>query len=138
MKSIREADLIQAIVEAEKNTSGEIRIHLSKRFFESNLIANAQKKFEELKMHLTDEKNGVLLYFNIRKRKFVLWGDEGIHQKVQQDFWNKLASEITHAIHTKDLTDGIIHAVSKIGAALSEHFPHKTDDKNELPNDISK
>ena len=137
MKKIRETELITAIEQAELETSGEIRVHLSRRFFETDLLKSAKQKFDDLGMHDTREKNAVLLYFNLRKRKFALWAGEGLHQKVKQDFWNELVHEIKRAIHEKDITHGMIHAISKIGAALGKHFPHKDGDLNQLSNEIT-
>lgn len=138
-QSIREAEVIRAIQNAEAGTSGEIRVHISNAWLEKDLIKSAQKQFVALKMDQTQERNGVLLYFNLPKHKFAIYGDEGIHSKVTQNFWNDLAKEITDVIHHDDLTTALVMAVSKIGAALKLNFPAQNgSNPNELKDEISK
>jgi uncharacterized membrane protein len=129
--------LIQAIQAAEKETSGEIRVHLSTAGDEENILDAAKASFGALGMHQTKDRNGILLYFNTKLKKFAVFGDEGIHQKVGQGFWEGLSAEIRRAILEKDLTAAIVHAIQQTGQALKEHFPLQAGDRNELSNDIT-
>ncbi len=126
-----------AIARAENATDGEIRVHLSYHKVEPDLIAAAKAKFGHLKMHETKLRNGVLLYVNPRLKQFALFGDEGIHEKVKQEYWDQLAERVTRSIKEKDLVHGIIHAIDNIGEVLKMHFPSTGKNANELRNDVS-
>ena len=130
-------EIAAAIARAEKGSSGEIRVHLSHGKKEVDLILLATAKFKKLKMDKTKLRNGVLLYLNSSLKKFAVFGDEGIHARVQQEFWDTLAKDITQAIREKDPLAGIVLAVETIGTALKTHFPFEADDLNELANDVS-
>ena len=129
--------IVKAIEAAEHLTSGEIRVHLSYSKSEENPLLQAQTQFEKLKMHLTKNRNGVLLYINPNARKFALFGDDGIHAKVGQQYWNTLKDKLKTKIQEKDLTSGIVHAVEELGIQLKVHFPHSDSDQNRLNNEVS-
>lgn len=136
--SSKEKKLItDAIQAAENQTSGEIRVHLSYSKCDEQPLQSAKEKFEKLKMHLTEQRNGMLLYINPRAKKFALFGDTGIHEKVGQDFWNQLKQKLSQNIKQKDLVYGITLAVTEMGQQLKTHYPSTLNDQNELSNDIS-
>ena len=126
-----------AIHEAELKTSGEIRVHVSYSKSEKTLLALTEKKFYELKMHETSHRNAMLLYLNPRIKKFAIFGDQGIHEKVGQNFWDDLRTSVSKAIQEKNLCHGIIHAVEKMGIALKNHYPHLQDTHSELSDEVS-
>jgi len=131
--------IVEAIEKAEHQTNGEIRVHLSyaNAKNEPDIMAEAKNRFVKMEMHSTSDHNGMLLYVNPKIHQFALFGDEGIHQKVGQQFWDSLTQQIRETIREKDLTQGIIHAVEKMGASLKQYYPHTDDHKNELSNEIS-
>ena len=129
--------IVKSIIEAEHLTSGEIRVHLSYSKSDESPLLQAQNQFEKLKMHLTKNRNGVLLYVNPRVRKFALYGDIGIHEKVGQAYWNALKDALQSKIREKDLTSGITHAVEELGKQLKTYFPHTDHDQNQLSNDVT-
>src|SRR5687767_156155 len=88
-----QALLVKAIAEAELNTSGEIRLHLENYCFGNELRA-AQKVFARLRMHETAERNGVLIYIAVKSHKLAVFGDEGIHQKLGKEFWDKIVNQL--------------------------------------------
>jgi uncharacterized membrane protein len=129
--------IAMAIAIAEQGSSGEIRVHLSYAKNELDILKSTEAKFKELKMDQTKLRNGVLLYINPRIKKFAIFGDEGVHACVQQNFWDELAKNVSAKIQEKNVVHGIEHAVEVIGNALKEHFPHETDGKNQLDNDVT-
>jgi uncharacterized membrane protein len=129
------AQIMEAIAKAESVTSGEIRVHASYSQSESDFLGAAKTQFDRLKMSETKERNAILLYVNPILKKFALYGDQGIHEKVGQAFWESLAKEITHAIRERNRTHGMVHAILKMGDALTAHFPEQVGKKNELSND---
>lgn len=131
-----EERLMKAIKLAELKTSGEIRVHIeSKHALEP--IKRAQDVFKALNMHQTKEHNGILFYLAMHSKQFAVWGDEGIHQKVSQAFWDEI-SEVCISNFKKDLfIDGLEAAITLCGDKLKLHFPLQTDDRNELSDEIS-
>lgn len=137
LSSDEKKKIASAIATAETITAGEIRVHISYSAKEENIFDSAKGFFEKLKMHQTDERNGILLYFNLQLRKFALFGDQGIHEKVGQPFWDTLSEQVKSAIQAKTVTDGILVAVQSAAKALSEHFPHRDGQVNELSDEVT-
>jgi uncharacterized membrane protein len=135
--SIEEKLLIEsAIAEAELNTSGEIRVHLDKKC-NKDVLDCATDAFTLLKMHKTKERNGVMFYLAINQRKFAILGDVGINNKVPADFWDNVRDLVLSHFKQNNFALGLKEGILLAGQKLKEHFPYKTDDKNELSNSIS-
>ena len=131
-----EARLIKAIQAAELQTSGEIRVHIEK-FYKTDALEECKKKFTELNMHETKDRNGILFYLAINSKSFAVWGDEGIHQKVDDAFWKSITDCAISYFKQNQLLTGIEKAVELCGEKLKLHFPLEANDKNELSNEIS-
>lgn len=131
-----EARIIQAIQDAERNTSGEIRVHLEKTLEESVLI-EAQRVFTKLGMQDTAARNAVLIFIAPEHRKFAIIGDEGINQLVGEDFWKEERDLIQQHFRQGAYADGVCKAIEQVGEKLKAHFPYQSDDKNELSDEIS-
>ncbi|RSC95725.1 TPM domain-containing protein [Tenacibaculum singaporense] len=132
-----EEEIVQAIREAERNTSGEIRVHIE-RTTESSHYDRALEVFQILKMFNTQQRNGVLLYIAVDDHKFVIYGDEGINKVVPENFWETTKEAIQNQFKQGNFKQGIIDGVLKAGKELQTHFPWTTDDEDELSNEISK
>lgn len=136
ISSSDEARLIKAIQFAELQTSGEIRVHIEKKS-KGDPLEECKKKFAELKMDQTIDRNGILFYLAINSKSFAVWGDEGIHQKVSNDFWDSIKDCAIGHFKQNDLMTGIEKSVTLCGEKLKEYFPLQADDTNELSNEIS-
>lgn len=129
--------IVAAIREAERLTSGEIRVYVESRCRFVNPVDRAMELFFGLKMEKTEERNGVILYIAIKDHQLAIYGDEGIHNKVGAAFWNEEIKHILSEFNAAHYVDGIIQIVKEVGEALHEHFPYAaTTDKNELPDEI--
>lgn len=128
--------LVQAIQAAERDTSGEIRVHLQRRL-KGDVFAAARQRFEELGMTATAERNGVLFYVVTDDRQFAVLGDSGIDAKVPAGFWTAIADAMTTHFRNHDLVAGLEAGIARAGRALGEHFPRHQDDRNELSDEIS-
>jgi len=132
-----EKSIIQAIKEAEFKTSGEIRVHVEQKK-EEDLKQRALEIFEALGMRNTKEKNGVLIYLNVGSKHFLVMGDEGIHNKVGQVFWEDLSTEMGKFFTANRFAEGTTQGIHRIGEELKKHFPFNPDtDTNELDDEIS-
>lgn len=132
-----EQAIVQAIAEAEKNTSGEIRVHLEEHS-NKEPFERAQEVFLTLNMQNTIARNGVLIYVNVTNKKLAILGDEGINKVVEHDFWNCTKDVIISNFKERNYKKGLVEGVLKAGEQLKKHFPYQADDVNELPNEISK
>ncbi len=132
-----EQEIVEAIRLAEKNTSGEIRIHLEQT---TTLDAydRALAVFQELKMDETELKNGVLIYLAIKDRTFVICGDQGINDVVPNDFWDCTRDIMVTQFKAGNFKQGLIDGILRAGEQLQQYFPWKEGDTNELSNEISK
>ena len=128
--------IVNAIKNAEKNTSGEIRVHIEESCPGDPLDA-AAKWFARLEMHKTELRNGVLIYLATKDRKFAVIGDVGINQKVPEDFWDSTKEKMISHFRNDNLGQGLITGIREAGEQLKSYFPWQTNDVNELSDEIS-
>ncbi len=126
--------IVAAIKEAEKNTSGEIRVHIESFCAED---VRAAHYFETLKMHKTALRNGVLFYLAYKDRKFAILGDAGINAKVPAGYWDNVKEAMLKHFKAGDYTGGLEKGILMAGEQLKAHFPYQKDDVNELSDEIS-
>lgn len=132
--------IARTISEAEGKTSGEIRVSIRRRRGwrdrKFSIAELALREFHHLGMNKTEEKTGVLLFICVADRAFHIVGDEGIHKKVPDKFWDSLAD--TMSSHFKDgkFCHGICSMIKEIGAVLQKEFPARGSNPNELPDDV--
>jgi len=134
---MEEQEVVNAILTAEKNTSGEIRVHIEPTA-KRPPYERAQEVFHELKMDNTKDANGVLLYIAVEDRKFAICGDKGINNVVPDTFWDDTKEVIQDHFKKGNYKQGIIDGILKAGQELKAHFPYKSNDTNELSNEVSK
>ncbi|MBU2947000.1 TPM domain-containing protein [Zobellia uliginosa] len=132
-----EQEIVSAIHVAEKNTSGEIRVHIEPHT-RLEPIERAKEVFLLLKMENTKEANGVLIYVAVNDRKFSIFGDSGINKVVPDNFWDTTKNVIQDQFKKGNFKQGIIDGILKAGKELQAHFPWEHGDKNELSDEVSK
>lgn len=128
--------IIQSIREAESKTSGEIRVLIQRGKLNSDPFVEAQRKFHRLGMHKTREHNAVLIFVAPRVHKFAVIGDEAIHQKCGDEFWQRIVEKMRKHFQNEKFSDALVEALQEIGAVLARHFPKTSKDTNELPDDV--
>jgi uncharacterized membrane protein len=136
VKKIDPEKIKLAIEEAEKMTSGEIRVSIS-RFFWGRVRPAAERAFIRLGMTKTKDRNGILFFVVPSRRRFVVLGDAGIHEKVGQDFWDDLVETMSAEFRKGHFQEGLIQGIEEAGRRLAAHFSYDAaTDKNELPDDV--
>jgi uncharacterized membrane protein len=134
----REEDhrIVKAIKQAEKNTSGEIKVHI-----ENHCKGNVEERslfvFNRLKLNKTKLRNGVLIYLAVKDHKFAILGDEGINKVVEDGFWNDVKDLMQSRFKENRFADGLEEGIMRCGEKLKNFFPYQSDDTNEIPDNIS-
>ena len=129
--------LVQAIQNAEKTTSGEIRVFVESHLNKVDALTRAQQIFIKNKMHQTEQRNGVLLYVALEDKKLAVFGDQGIHEKVGDAYWNQQVQIMLSHFKSESYVTGLTEVILAIGEALTSHFPYdRSNDVNELSDEI--
>lgn len=126
----------RAITEAEKLTSAEIRVHLEDHI-EEDVLDHAAYIFEELDMHRTADRNGILIYICVADRQMAVVGDKGINERVPEGFWDNVIENMRGHFVQMHHVQGLIEAVKKVGELAGSHFPRLRNDRDELSNEVS-
>lgn len=132
-----EQEIVQAILSAEKKTSGEIRVHIEAHT-RLDHFDRAKEVFHLLKMDNTKDENGVIIYIAVNDRKFAIYGDCGIDGVVPENFWKTTKDVIEAQFKNENFKEGIIDGVLMAGKELETYFPWQHGDTNELNNEVSK
>ena len=130
------AQIKAAIEGAERNTSGEIRLHMDNRC-KIDVRDCAAWWFRKLEMHKTELRNGVLFYMAVEDKKFAILGDAGINAKTPDDFWDNIKETVLGHFKEGAFAEGLVKGITMAGEQLKEHFPYQSDDINELSDEIS-
>jgi len=128
--------IVQAIREGESKTSGEIRVFIQRGKLNVNPLVAAQKKFHQLRMHATHERNAVLIFVAPRAHKFAVVGDRAIHEKCGDEFWQRVVDGMRVHFQNEKFSHALVEAIQEVGKALAAHFPGAPTNTNELPDDV--
>jgi uncharacterized membrane protein len=136
LKQIDVEKIREALAAAEKKTSGEIRVSVAP-FFWGRIRPVAERAFRRLGMEKTKQRNGILFFIVPARKRFVVLGDEGIHAKAGQEFWDKIAEAMAERFRQGEFSDGLVDGIEAAAEGLAAHFPYDAaTDVNELPDDI--
>jgi hypothetical protein len=137
LRKLIDAEAVKRAIEgAERQTSGEIRVSVS-TFFWGDVRKTAERAFSRMGMDRTQHRNGVLFFIVPSRKRFVVLGDSGIHEKVGQEFWDGVAAALSERFREGDFTGGLVHGITEAGRQLATHFPSEGErDENELPDDV--
>lgn len=131
-----EARIIEAIRDAERETSGEIKVHIEDHCF-IDLLDRTAEVFAKLEMHKTELRNGALIYIALKDHIFAIIGDNGINAVIPEGFWDKAKDKMEEHFKKEALVDGIVDGIGIMGQSLKKHFPYDSGDQNELSDEIS-
>jgi len=128
--------ILQAIRDAESKTSGEIRVFIQRGKLGIDPLHAAQKKFHKLGMHKTPERNAVLIFVAPRVHKFAVVGDEAVHQKCGEEFWQRLVDGMREHFRNEKFSQALVEAIEETGTALASHFPKRSTSSDRLSDEI--
>ena len=130
------AEIESAIARSALLTSGELRLFVEDHCADNDVLDRAAYIFEKLEMQRTEQRNGVLFYMAVSDQRFAIIGDRGINSKVPDDFWMHIKDHMATLFKEGRISQGLSEGIAMAGQALSEHFPFKKDDSDELSNEI--
>jgi len=132
----QQESIVRSISEAERATSGEIRVHIETSC-KASVLDEAAWLFRKLGMHKTADRNGVLIYLALKEKNFAIIGDSGINAVVPPGFWDSIRDHMQQRFSQAQFTEGLVEGVMMAGEKLREHFPRSKADVNELTDAIS-
>lgn len=95
--------------------------------------AHALRAFRIGAEQRTTGRTGILIYLSMREHRAEIVADKAIAAKVDPEVWGHVMTAMLAHLGNDRVADGMVVAVGKVGAILSEHFPRADDDINELP-----
>ena len=136
LSQVDDERVLKAIQEAEQKSSGQIRVFVSHHKY-PDALAGARRQFKRLGMTKTKARNGVLIFLAPKSRTFAIFGDVAIDEKSGKEFWQTVRDEIMAHLKAGQYTPALLHAISRVGGKLGEHFPASGEKANELPDGIA-
>ncbi|MEY2562346.1 MAG: hypothetical protein QOH88_539 [Verrucomicrobiota bacterium] len=136
LSQLDHARIVGAIKAAEATTSGQIRVFVQRGDLAGDPVTAAREKFRKLGMQATQERNGVLIFVLPRARKFAVIGDDGVHEKCGDQFWQQLVERMRVHFQSAHFTGALVEAIEETGKLLARHFPRTAAARNELPDDV--
>jgi uncharacterized membrane protein len=134
--------IVAAVRDAERRTAAEIRVHIERRVAQGRrgpheAMARARDVFAALKMHETALRAGVLIYLAVEDHKLAIVGDEGIHARVGEGYWEGIRDRMIARLRGGAAGAAVVQAVAEVGTVLAREFPRRPDDVDELSNEVS-
>jgi len=136
LSKLEHDQIVESIREAESKTSGEIRVVIQRGKLKSDPLLAAQKKFHRLGMDKTRGRNAVLIFVAPRMHKFAVVGDQAIHEKCGEQFWQHVVDGMRVHFQNEKFSHGLTEAINEVGKVLAAHFPRTSASANELPDDV--
>ena len=136
LKQLDTAAIEVAIKEAERATTGEIRVAVLPPF-RGTIEEMTERTAQRLGMTKTSDRNGVLILVDPARRTFRVWGDRSIHEKVGEGLWTSIAAAIEERFRAGGFTAGLVKGVAAAGRALAEHYPCGVEGhRDQLPDSV--
>ncbi|HYL04690.1 MAG TPA: TPM domain-containing protein [Thermoanaerobaculia bacterium] len=130
LKKIDVERVREAIAAAEHQTSVRVRVSLAP-FFWGDVRRAAERAFTRL------GRRGVLIFVVPARRKFAVLGDEDVHARVGQEFWDDVTAAIAERFRAGAFTGGLIHGIETSGSELAPALPYDAAaDTGEGPDEI--
>ena len=126
----------KTIKEAENQTSAEIKLVIARHCW-TDIKSKAANIFKKFGLGKTEQRNCVLILLITTNREFLIYGDQGIHEKVGQEFWEDTKNQMINKFKVGEFGDGICEGIKLIGEKLAHYFPYRKDDKNEISDGVA-
>lgn len=128
--------IVQVIRDVEGKTSAEVRVYIQRGKLEGDALAAAQSRFQKLRMDKTEERNAVLIFIAPRAHKFAVVGDKAVHERCGEQLWQGVVDRMRAHFQEERFDNALVEAIEEVGNALALHFPKRSAEANELPDNI--
>lgn len=130
------AAVVAAVAEAERRTSAEIKVAIVRHCWD-RIHIKAARIFRKLGLHKTAQRNCVLILLVTTNREFLIYGDQGIHERVGQGFWDDVRNAMENKFREDRFGEGLVEGIRRIGDKLAAHFPRGREDRNEISDEVA-
>ncbi|MGC1381449.1 MAG: TPM domain-containing protein [Candidatus Baltobacteraceae bacterium] len=115
------ATIAHAITGAEEGTTGWIAVRvIPDRSVDA--FERAKREFERVGLHRHPHANAALILVAPNARGFAVIGGRALHECVGDPFWQSVVDESRPYFARGAVSDGIVHAVGRLGEAFQAHF----------------
>lgn len=136
MLSREELDRLSVkIAAAEKMTSAELCVVLTRSSW-FGIKNKARRLFRRYGLHETAQRNAVMILVDTRSRELLIYGDDGVHQRVGEMFWSDVRDAMLDELRAGRLADALATGIRLVGEKLAVLFPAAGDDRNEIAHDV--
>jgi len=94
--------------------------------------------FHEMGVAETRERTGVLVYVSRLERMAAVVADSGVRRRVAEGAWGDGVRTIEAAASGRDVGTAVAAAVRSLGDLLATGLPPRSDDVNELPDEVGR
>ena len=84
----------------------------------------------------TENRAGILIYLSMGEHRAEIVADEAITKGTTPETWGEAMAALLAEVRAGRPADGIVAAVERVGAVLTEHFPRSSADTNEIPDKL--
>ena len=109
---------------------------LGARRKETAVRRRALQAFYEKGLYRTHLNTGVLFFLSLLERKVWILADKGIYEKIKQETLNQFAGQVSGGVKNQQAGQALIQAIQGVGNLLAEHFPIRSGDMDELPDEV--
>lgn len=122
MKGI-DGDRIRAAIDStEKKSTGRIAVRVLPDDT-ADALESARQHLHQAELHKHPHRNAVIFLVAPKSRRFAVYGDDAIHQRVGEQFWKDVVAEMTPHFKRGDMTSALEHGIARTGEQLRAHFP---------------
>ena len=113
------------------------RLIVTKKIMKQKVKERAIRHFMESGVYNTRDRTGILIFISFLERRIELIADKGINDKIPQEKWNSIVENIIQGIKSEKVIEKLTESILECGELLEKHFPIKSDDTNELSDDVT-
>jgi uncharacterized membrane protein len=111
-----------AIRSAEAGTTGRVAVRVLPHDT-PDALQSARESLHQAELHEHPHRNAVIFLVAPKSRRFAVYGDDAIHQRVGERFWTDVVDEMTPHFKRGDMTAALEHGIGRAGEQLRMHFP---------------
>ncbi len=112
------------------------RLFTLEKRLDDRVQERALAAFYEKGLYKTRDETGILFFISLFERKVWVLADQGIYRKIKPEYLQDYARSVARGIKTGAAAQSLCREIERVTEVLAEHFPVKSDDTNELPDEV--